>query len=151
MPYAAQAELEQQVATLRASAEAGDQVDQAQLGQRLAELESSRAEIATLQMNLTASEEEFAQYRQQMADTAGRQSSAIENLRAAVVESRAERIKLEEQLSSAHQQLASAKTDLSLEKQRLGELQDELRLEYSPQLPVGPVEMVLAGEGVQPL
>jgi len=125
---AAQAQLEQQVAALRASAEAGVQTDQALLGQRLAELESSRAEIAGLQANLTASEEEFAQYRQQMTDTAGRQSSAIENLRAAVVESRAERIKLEEQLSSANQQLVSAKTDLDFEKQRLGKLQDELRL-----------------------
>ncbi len=125
---AAQSALEDEIETLRASASSGNQTSLALLERREDELDSSHIEIAGLQARIAASEDEFRQYRAQMADTAARQTNAIENLRLAVTSSRAERIELEEQLSSANQQLANAKSDLDLEKQRFTELQDQLRL-----------------------
>jgi len=124
---AARAALDEEIADLRAGAAAGDQASQVLLQQRESELRSSRDELETLQGRIAASEVEFAQYQQQMSDTAKRQSRAIKDLRVAVATSRAERTQLEEQLASANRQLGNARSDLDLEQQRHTKLQDELR------------------------
>ena len=124
---AARAALDEEIADLRAGAAAGDQASQVLLQQRESELRSSRDELETLQGRIAASEVEFAQYQQQMSDTAKRQIRAIKDLRVAVATSRAERTQLEEQLASANRQLGNARSDLDLEQQRHTKLQDELR------------------------
>jgi predicted nucleic acid-binding Zn-ribbon protein len=121
---ATRARLEGEIATLRASASDGDKE---LLNRRENELKLANDELGNLRARVTESEQEFRRYQQQMADTATRQSTAIENLRKAVASSRVERGHLEEQLSSAHQQLVSAQSDLELERQRYIAVQDELR------------------------
>ena len=121
---AARTRLQNEIAALSASTSAGDHE---LLQRRESELSSADNELATLQLRIAESEEDFRRYQQQMADTAARQSTAIENLRDAVASSRVEREHLEEQLSSAHQQLVSAQSDLELERQRYTAIQDELR------------------------
>jgi predicted nucleic acid-binding Zn-ribbon protein len=118
--------LESEIATLSASASPGDKD---LLQRRENELSSANEELEKLRVQIAESEQDFRRYQQQMADTATRQSSAIENLREAVASSRVEREHLEEQLSSAHQQLVSAQSDLQLERQRYTSVQDELREE----------------------
>ena len=97
------------------------------LQQRESELRSTSDEFESLQVKIAESENEFESYRQQMTDTAERQSEAIENLRAAVASSSSKREMLEEQLGSASQQLTNAKADLDFERQRYNEVQDDLR------------------------
>jgi predicted nucleic acid-binding Zn-ribbon protein len=120
-------ELETEIETLRSIALAGDQASQEALQQREQQLAAQREEMQALQARIAESESDFDRYQQQMADTATRQSQAIESLRAAVEASHTERAQLEEKLASAGRQLDSALTDLDVEQQRYAALQDELR------------------------
>ncbi len=118
--------LKDEIATLSASATAGS-ADQELLRQRENELKSANDELGELQARITETEAEFRRYQSQMADTAERQSGAIEKLRDAVATSQVEREHLEQQLSSANQQLIAAQSDLELERQQYVAIQDELR------------------------
>ena len=124
---AARATLQEEIAALRADAASGNQSSQSLLQQRESELSTASHELETLQEQIAASEDEFGRYQQQMTDTASRQKQAIDNLRVAVAESRAEREQLEEKLASANQQIDSAQADLDFERNRYTELQDRLR------------------------
>ncbi|MBT8080077.1 MAG: caspase family protein [Gammaproteobacteria bacterium] len=120
-------DLEEQIQALRNQATSGDQAVQIALEQRERELRSAHAGIEALQSRVAKSENELKRYQLQMADTAARQTEAIENLREAVAASRVERALLEERLASASAQLAGAEVDLSLERKRVENLQDQLR------------------------
>ncbi len=113
-----------EVATLNTTESPGDQ---ALLQQRESELQAARDELDALRAGIATSKDEFREYQLQMADTAKRQSQAIQDLRDAVAASRAERAELEARLTAATQQIQSAEADLQLERQRYTALQDELR------------------------
>lgn len=120
--------LEEEVASLEERMAAGDQSVQAVLDQRAADLRNAHQELDSLRAQIAKSEDEFKQYEVQATDTATRQQDAIQELRLAVTQSRAERAQLEDKLASANAQFADAKADLELQRERYTQLQDELRV-----------------------
>ena len=118
--------LEQEIEELRAEQATGSAAASAALSERTAELDRAGTELVTLKAQIASLEGDFDQYRAQVGDTADRQREAISNLRVAVADSRAERSQLERKLVNANAQIESAMADLTSQRQRITDLQDDL-------------------------
>jgi predicted nucleic acid-binding Zn-ribbon protein len=118
--------LEEEIAELEANAAAGDEASQALLRQREQSLVEAQRSLQALREEAEQTELEFDGYRQQMTAAGERQSRAIEDLRNALDQTRAERERLQERLDAANRELAAAQVDFVVEVRRREELQDEL-------------------------